>query len=323
MVRLVWLLALLGSVQLSEALPQRMARDSGDEVSLRAAARVYRQARPVIADGMMTWRAAAPEVVFRAGSRAATVDGVQVFLHRGIQPGRWSWFMADVDARVILDPLMRPNAHLRPVRAGRILLDPGHGGDDRGAVNHLGMSEKALNLWVAQRVRQRLEATGLTVGMTRAGDETLTLSNRVARAAAWDADLFVSIHFNEAANPSARGSETFVLAAGGQPITASSELDGWPEAMPANRYDAANFLAGLAIQGQLLRATGHQDRGVRRSRFYVLREAVCPAVLVECAFMSHQEEAAQLADAAYLDRIAAGIADGIRLYVEWVRRAQQ
>jgi N-acetylmuramoyl-L-alanine amidase len=94
------------------------------------------------------------------------------------------------------------------------------------------------------------------------------------------------------------------------------------EAFPGNRYDAPNVIAAFSIQKRMLEYTGNEDRGVRRARFHVLREAPCAAVLLECAFLSHKPEERKLHDTAYLNRMADGLAAGIMDYLSLVKRAR-
>jgi N-acetylmuramoyl-L-alanine amidase len=176
---------------------------------------------------------------------------------------------------------------------------------------------------LARRMRVHLSHAGLKVWLTRDNDRKVDLSQRCRKAAEWEADLFVSLHANQAANKEAQGAETYVLPATGSPSTSNkkpSELA--REAYPGNRHDAANTVLGYAVQNALLSETGAVDRGLKRARFVVLREAPCPAVLVECGFLSNGEEAARLESDAYREQLAQGLSRGVMEYVRLVRQAR-
>jgi N-acetylmuramoyl-L-alanine amidase len=204
-----------------------------------------------------------------------------------------------------------------------VLLDPGHGGDDAGAPGPGRVTEKKLNLDIAKRVRDRLADTGLRVLMTRDRDRTADLADRQRRAAQWNADLFVSIHLNSSADRNVHGTETYVVPAAGFPSTAQADAARKSEAagVPGNQFNAANLVLAYYLQKGLLTCTQSEDRGIKRARFYVIRNAPCPAALVECGFLSHREEGARLLNDAYRDRVAEGIARGIMTYVSRAREA--
>jgi N-acetylmuramoyl-L-alanine amidase len=132
-------------------------------------------------------------------------------------------------------------------------------------------------------------------------------------------DLFVSIHFNaEARGRSARGIETYCLTPSGASSTASTRA--LSPYLVGNRNDSRNMLLAYCVQRGLSGATNAPDRGVRRARFYVLQYAQCPAVLIECGFLSNPAEATQIAAEVYRERIATGIAQGIIAYKRILER---
>lgn len=185
--------------------------------------------------------------------------------------------------------------------AGRVIcIDAGHGGSDCGALNRaLNLYEKDVTLDIAFRLRKILSARGWHVVMTRTTDRDLTypgspaseeLSARVRVAHAFHADLFVSIHCNSSATPSANGSST-------------------------HYYKSSDRVLAGALHPHLLDALGCSDRGIVRNRFYVLAHCRLPAVLIETAFISNPSEGRKLADPEQRQRVAEGIADGLAVYV--------
>jgi N-acetylmuramoyl-L-alanine amidase len=258
--------------------------------------------------------------LIRTDSRELTVNGVRVWLHEGPRFVRGAWCLAREDVNEVIDPIFRSRDiwGLQPIQT--VVLDPGHGGRDAGASGRRNVQEKRVALDIARRVRAHLADSGLRVRLTRDGDRFLSLDERVALAARWKADLFVSIHLNAATHEHARGVETFVVTAAGFPSTNTSDRERLtPVLHPGNRHGRASAAAGYRLQKSLLSATRANDRGLRRARFYVLKQAPCPAVLVECGFVSNHEEERLLLRAAHRDAIARGIADGIRRTAELSR----
>lgn len=172
-----------------------------------------------------------------------------------------------------------------------VVLDPGHGGEDPGAV--VGeQQEKDINLAVALQIREQLEdREGIAVVMTRDEDASLTLLERAELANGNQADLFVSVHANSLEDASYDGIMTFC-----HPDKSSGQA-------PAK-----------AIQAAVAAATGAADRGVRREDYAVLRETAMPAVLVETGFMTCPQELDKLTDPEYQALLAQGIARGILDY---------
>ena len=169
-----------------------------------------------------------------------------------------------------------------------IVIDPGHGGKDPGASAD-GVQEKAVVLNVAGKIGAYLEARGCTVMLTREQDKFVSLGNRAAEANMWGADLFVSVHCNSAPNTSAHGMEVYVHTSRG----------------------ADSTRAAHAIYDRLLPASGLKGRGVKANNYAVLRETSMPAVLVELAFISNDEDRAKLVSDEWQERAAEAIAAGI------------
>ncbi len=213
-----------------------------------------------------------------------------------------------------------------------VVVDPGHGGGDTGAVAQ-GVVEKDLNLDVGQRVAQALAARGVKVLLTREDDHFITLEDRVRIANAQAGAVFVSIHFNDAsgdgrvATNRASGIETFYSE--NKAMTAS--VGGWmwaslfgagAKADPGAARDVERWSAragaslAQSIQGALVASTAATDRGIKERSLYVTRRVRGPAVLVEGGFVSHPGEARLLGDPVYRQRLAEAIADGIVRYLE-------
>lgn len=175
----------------------------------------------------------------------------------------------------------------------RVVIDPGHGGQDSGAVGPGGAQEKIITLAVAQQVAGLLSPVS-EVRLTRTDDTALgrddrsDLGGRAAVANEWGADCFVSIHCNGAGNPAAHGTETYHYPGSGQGRALTQ-----------------------AIHARLIPALGLADRGVKQGNFAVLRQTGCPACLVELAFISNPVEEGLLRSQDFQEKAARAIADGI------------
>jgi N-acetylmuramoyl-L-alanine amidase len=268
------------------------------------------------------YRSRATTLIVESGSRRVTVNGVTIYLNQAIEKRNGDWAISPVDAADTLGALLRPSWALRKVSAALVMLDPGHGGADPGASTAGGLQEKRLTLDVATRVRRRLRENGVSVLTTRERDRAVDLDERCFRAAQLGANVFVSIHFNASRDRNIAGVETFIVPAAGYPAT--SEIEGRRAgnrggACPGNRFDGANAVLAEFLQRGLLSQTGAPDRGIRRARYYVIRNAPCPAALVECGFLSNPGEVKRVQEAAYRDRLAEGIARGVLTYLSRVR----
>ncbi|NEQ99656.1 MAG: DUF3747 domain-containing protein [Cyanothece sp. SIO2G6] len=179
-----------------------------------------------------------------------------------------------------------------PVSRRVIVLDPGHGGRDPGAVGRNNLYEKTVVNDITRKVADLLESQGMQVVLTRNQDSTLDLEPRVQIAERNNADLFVSIHANaiSLSRPEVNGAETYFYSSA-----------------------SGRQLAGY-IQRNLV-ATGMRDRGVREARFYVIRRTSMPSALVEVGFVTGAQDAPRLANASFRTELAEAIADGILNYV--------
>lgn len=257
---------------------------------------------------------------FKHGSHAARIDGVLVYLGR---PAKTDWKQrktvpSELDRKFTVDPLEHARSKpLAPGRPLRVCLDPGHGGQDTGALSKDGRTvEKTLSLDIARRVARMLRLDGVEVSLTRPDDRTFVpLPDRPAIARAKKADLFVSIHLNANTETAPRGVETYVFPARGMESTtwdlsggASEESGQW---WPGNGTDRDNVQLGFCIQRRLVAASGLPDRGLRRARFVVVREARVPAALVECGYLTNPRDLAVLRSENGREKIARGIYEGI------------
>jgi N-acetylmuramoyl-L-alanine amidase len=254
-------------------------------------------------------------------SRRAILNGAMVWLTDPMVIHNRLWVLSETDVNLTLKPLLAATEVLQGRGHQVVVLDAGHGGNDRGAVSAADLQEKAVVLDITRRVRAELMSRGYRVFLTRHDDTFLTLEERTRRAGHWNADVFVSIHANSG-NPGARGTETFVLALPGHRSTNQSPHSPVPtDSYPGNAFNQANMNLGFYLHHALVTQADLQDRGVRRARFSVLKDAPCPAALVEVGFLSHPVEGVDLARTAHRARLAHSIANGIDRYLRAVKKA--
>ena len=261
---------------------------------------------------------------FEGDTRKVEFNNTLIWLNAPVARHWGAWTIREADEDKTIVPLINPYKALKPESWRRVILDPGHGGQDPGASNpHRNLEEKSITLELAQRVQAILQKYNVDTRLTRNGDQTTDLDQRCLLANRWGADLFVSIHLNAAANADSSGIETHILPPAGCPITASSFIGSRERAaFPGNRHDEANLLLGYYLQRSLIKYTRMEDRGVRRSRFYVIRNVDSPAALVECGFISSRNDRTKITTAAYRENVVRGIAEGILTYLNMVKRAQ-
>jgi N-acetylmuramoyl-L-alanine amidase len=223
-----------------------------------------------------------------------------------------------------------------PVRAPllqRVVIDPGHGGKDSGALGRMSrLREKDVALSIALKLAALLRAIGVEALLTRDGDETLALRERTAFANERGADLFLSIHVNSNPDPSRHGLETYYLDTTRDRYAArlaKRENDAGGDRSDlqyilADLHTQSNVQTSMQLAGHILRAAvqhlsgRHADiaeHGVKPALFYVLLGAKMPAVLVETSYLTNARDEKRLQDDAYLQRLAEGIFLGVRRFV--------
>ncbi len=224
-----------------------------------------------------------------------------------------------------------------------IILDPGHGGRDVGAIGRrLGLREKDMALAVAKRIKNILEDEGIKIIMTRNDDTFIPLSRRVEIANRANADLFVSVHINASRARYMRGFECYYLADttddnararqafeksslradSDASIEHSRQLDKtlWDMTLTENRLESSELAGKICDSVEQSLAMG--NKGVRSARFYVLKFTTMPSVLVEAGYISNRYEESKLQDPKFLDRIADAVSQGILKYKREYERTE-
>lgn len=255
-------------------------------------------------------------IVFFDRKKDAYFNGVKVMLSYPPYVKGGIVYLSSIDVITVVDVLLRTYSVPRH-NPGVIILDPGHGGKDNGCQAN-GIREDTVTLKTALKCAAMLRKRGFKVYLTRTGDRAVSLNERVAFAKRNKGQIFVSIHVNAAADRSIDGIETFCLT----PAGAASSNGGKSQSSSysGNRFDRNNLFLAMQLHRNILYRSGGKDRGIKRARFVVIRDAVCPAVLLEMGFASNRSEARKLASDAYLDKIAVGIADGISSYFRQLKK---
>lgn len=227
----------------------------------------------------------------------------------------------------------QPKAKIKPGKIRRIVVDPGHGGHDPGAIGAGGTKEKDVVLQIGLKLAHKLkEELGIDAVLTRSTDEFIELQERTAIANKVGADLFVSVHANASLNRSANGIETYYLnlaktektaqlaaKENGTSLEKVSLLQAVLFDLMANYKlnDSAHLAEEVqkAVSSKVNGQYSVKNLGVKQGPFYVLVGATMPSILVETAFLSNEREEGRLKDPRYQDITADGILAGIKAYI--------
>jgi len=283
-------------------------------------------------------------VEFALTSDIALVDGVPVKLSGPVELYRSSLviprdFSETILKRTFVEKRAIAVIRKEPIKSEgayaikKIVIDPGHGGKDPGAIGKLSVREKDITLDIAKRLKRYLEEACIEVSFTRIDDSFISLWRRADMANKKDADLFVSIHANAAHSSQAKGFEVFYLSeavddnaraiAAAENAFLKYEDSSFGYVKPSNSLEATlwdicyseNRRESIELAKCITYAACNQlkvkDRGEKGARFYVLKGAKMPSVLIEVGFISNIQEATKLKDPIYREKVAKAIASGI------------
>jgi N-acetylmuramoyl-L-alanine amidase len=252
---------------------------------------------------------------FVRDSREVMINGARCWLCFPLVEQNGKFLVSRTDVAKTIEPQLRPHRVPNAGKVETVVLDPGHGGHDRGAVCRYGY-EKDFALDVARKLRPLLQAKGLRVIMTREGDYFVPLEVRAQIANAARNSIFVSIHFNATdRDPNATGFEIFSFTPRGAPSTSDNWLTPTALSMQAgSEVDAQSMALSACIYHSLLGHIPEFDRGIKRARFAVLRLTRVPAVLVEGGFLTERGESQLIAKKDWRSKLAQAIGAGIENY---------
>ena len=248
-----------------------------------------------------------------AGSKELLINGVKFIMSSDIAESGGQLLLSRLDLTKLVEPVLRPNRIRGMTSLRTVVIDPGHGGVESGAISTYG-TEKAFTLDTSLRLRDLLLKRGYNVQMTRTTDTLVPLQDRAAFANRFRDGIFVCIHYN-AGSDAGTGIETYTLA----PRFVPSTGDDSPTAScmipcAGNVEDPENMALATAMHASLLSRLPMVDRGIKRARFCVLRLTTIPGVLIEGGFLSNPSEAAKIATPAYRQAEAEAIASAIENY---------
>ncbi|PYI93281.1 MAG: hypothetical protein DME97_05960 [Verrucomicrobia bacterium] len=258
-------------------------------------------------------------------SRETIVNGVRNWFCFPVIAHENKFLVSRIDLAKTIEPQLRPQMIQRSGKVTTIVLDPGHGGFDKGAASAFG-NEKTYALDIARQLRPLLQAKGFKVIMTRENDVFIPLEVRARIANATKDSIFVSIHFNATgSNPNATGFEIFSLTPRGAPSTNDDSLAlHFVNMQAGSPMEAQSFELSAAVYHSMC---GHFlqefDRGIKRARFAVLRRTNIPSILVEGGFLSEAGDSKRIADPAWRKQLAESLSIGIENYRALVEKKQR
>lgn len=260
-----------------------------------------------------------------------------------LQPDGESGFRLVIDLHVTnLDPtpIITSQQERRKQKKEMIIaIDPGHGGRDPGAIGRKGTREKDITLALAKKLKVLVNKTpGFKAVLTREGDQYMALRNRVKKARAHRADLFLSLHTDSFRNPSARGASVYALSLNGASSEAARllaekenssdliggiSLDDKDELIASVLLDlsqTATIQDSLELGSDVLKHMGKisrlNNKAVQQAEFAVLKAPDMPSILIEAAFLSNPKEEINLRSSRHQQKIASAIFDGIKAHVK-------
>jgi N-acetylmuramoyl-L-alanine amidase len=273
----------ISAQQLAERLGLRVKQDTGSAVTLRNAGNWVMLFPDPVGHAYVNGTPVGPQGGFvRIGGILFVPETLEQEIRSVLTP------LPEPQAPALVPKLPPAPAKPRLARAYRIVVDPGHGGKDPGAISRGGLMEKNVNLPVAKELARLLKQDGFDVVMTRQTDVFVELNERAAIANRFAADLFVSIHADSCPDPEVRGFTIYTCQGAS---TASRAI--------------AKAVADT------LHETSGESQGLREANYRVLVRTECPAILVELGYLSNGLDAAMLARDADRMRLARAIADGV------------
>src|SRR5256714_9755709 len=252
---------------------------------------------------------------FVTGSREAMINGARSWLCFPVIEQGGKFLVSRTDVAKTIEPLVRPHRVPNVGKLQTVVLDPGHGGYDKGQVSRYGC-EKDFALDVARKLRPILQAKGMRVIMTRESDYFVPLEVRAQIANRARDAIFVSIHFNATNDdPNATGFEIFSFTPRGAPSTSDGNVTASSLNMqPGSSVDAQSLALSACIYHSVLGHIPEYDRGIKRARFAVLRLTKVPAVLIEGGFLTERGESKLIASKEWAAKFAGAIGMGIENY---------
>ena len=309
-------LALPPSIAIAAGDWQVIKINGHDYLSVDNISKFYGLAAEVVPSGAKIQSETADHPLeFVGGSREAIINGARSWLCFPVIEQDGKSLVSRTDVAKTIEPLLRPHRVPNVGKVQTVVLDPGHGGHDKGQVSRYG-AEKDFALDVARKLRPFLQAKGFRVIMTREGDYFVPLEVRAKIANSARNSIFVSIHFNATNDdPNATGFEIFSFTPRGAPSTSDGNVAANSFNMqPGSSADAQSMALSACIYHSVLGQIPEYDRGIKRARFAVLRLTKVPAVLIEGGFLTERGENKLISNKDWRAKFAGAIGIGIENY---------
>jgi N-acetylmuramoyl-L-alanine amidase len=293
-----------------------------DYLTVENIAQFYQLApQPAAAGNELAFGDGHSSFVVGSNPRGVEINGVRQYLSFPIVRQGGQMLISRFDLAKTIEPCLRPTmiTNLPPFHT--VVLDAGHGGNDRGATGALG-AEKDYTLSVILDIRASLEARGFKVVTTRDADVYIPLEARAAEANHVPDSIFVSVHFNSSpTGGQANGLEVYAMSPQGAASTGDGAVSVEQfQRLPGNADDDASLALATCVHSSLLGHIPETDRGVKRARFVVLKLTQAPSILVEGGFLTNPGEDRKIADAAWRQKLAFAVASGVQSYDDLANR---
>jgi len=318
------LLLIAGTSRAAEFSWRTERFEGRDYVSLQQMAEFYGFSRPLSpVNNVIGLDSGKAQLDVTLNSREMEINGVKHWLAFPVITLGDKVLVSRLDLAKIIEPSLRPQFIPNLGAVKTVVLDPGHGANDKGAVSRFG-NEKDFALDVCMRARRILLDRGYLVKMTRSTDVLIPLEERPQVANRTPDSVFVSVHFNASSeNGLASGFEVFSITPRGAPSTADEALSLRDvRSEPGNVADVQSGALATCVYHSLLGNIPQADRGIKNARFAVIRLATVPAILIEGGFLSSTSDSSLVASAAWRTKLAEAIVDGVDSYKNLAERKQ-
>ncbi len=283
-------------------------------VPVENVSKFYNLSSPKMSNDGFVMTSSTKTIKGKSGAREVFINNVKYVLGFPIVNKGGKILISAMDVTKIIEPVLRPGQIKNASPVSTVILDAGHGGHDSGAKGARGI-EKEAALDVVLRARRLLLEKGYKVQLTRSNDTFIPLERRPALANRYQNAVFVSVHFNKSNTVGGTGIETFALAPRGVPSMDEENLSyNDLKLYPGHAQDSQNVALATAMHSSMLRHMRLTDRGIKRSRFVVIRDLNIPGVLLEGGFMNHPIDGRLIASSSYRDAFARAIVEGVSRY---------
>lgn len=261
----------------------------------------YQLNKPQLDGKKITLEGQRTRIQFSTGEQIIQINGINFFLSKPVKELKKTAHISQLDLSSLLDPVLRPSFISNAKSFNTVVLDPGHGGNDKGAAN----LEASYTLAISKKIHNLLKQKGYRVILTRGEDTAIPLERRLQIANQEKNAILVSLHFNSG-DKSVHGMETYIVSASTPHLAGPASV-----ALATAVHSRGLMYLNNPRYGNQLKI---KDRGIRHAKFRLLKDCIHPAILIEAGFLTNSAEAQKIASEGYQKALAASIAEGISLY---------